>query len=214
MECLCPNTQYQITGHGYGHPVQSHRASSAPGSSARLQGRRIILWKGSYCPSSSRSSPVCSWTQLPRGGRRPGSIADGPAKAGHPPALVPESPHGSISRPSPPSPGFCLGNTFSSKHCTARFHKLELRDSGISLVTAAVTEYKCVSFPESSSGTSAGAFLLVYLLIYSPSPLLFMLFAQQNRVLLNRIILYAIMCYNKQSAQKSIFALKDHFQIV
>lgn len=40
------------------------------------------------------------------------------------------------------------------------------------------------------------------------------LFAQQNRVLLNRMILYGIMCYNKQSAQKNIFALRDHFQIV
>lgn len=97
----------------------------------------------------------------------------------------------------------------------ARFSKLELWDWEISLVMVAVTEYKCVRFPESNLGISKGEFLLVCLLIYSPSPSFSsVLFAQQKRVLLNRMILYDIMCYNKQSAKKNVFALRDYFRIV
>lgn len=66
-----------------------------------------------------------------------------------------------------------LRNTSSSKLCTARFSKLELWDWEISLAMVAVTEYKCVPFPESNSGTSKGEFLLLWLLTYSPFPLLF-----------------------------------------
>lgn len=59
----------------------------------------------------------------------------------------------------------------------------------------AVTEYKCVHFPESNLGTSKGEFLLVCLFIYSPFPLLFsVLFAQQKSVVeQNDIIRYNVL---------------------
>lgn len=110
---------------------------------------------------------------------------------------------------------FHLRNTFSSQRYTARFSKLELWDQEISLVMAAATEYKCVSFPESNSAPAKENFCWCVCLFIPLSPSFFsVLFAQQNRVLLNKMILYNIMCYNKQSANKNIFALRDHFQIV
>lgn len=91
---------------------------------------------------------------------------------------------------------FHLRNTFSSKRYTARFSKLELWEWEISLVMVAVTEYKCVRFPESNSGTSKGECLLVCLLIYSPFPLLFscaVCTTEQSVVEQNDIIRYNVL---------------------
>lgn len=48
-------------------------------------------------------------------------------------------------------------------------------------------------------------------LFIPPSPSYFLCCLHNRRVLLNRMILYDIMCYNKQSAKENIFALRDYF---
>lgn len=61
---LCPNVQYQITGHSYRHPGQHQRASSALGRSTRrvCRGCRVTVQKDPALPPAL--PPAFSWTRL------------------------------------------------------------------------------------------------------------------------------------------------------